>query len=136
MLNVEKIPSRIWLVLLIPYILCIEIFSVLPGYSENNTRIYWSVSNPSANALHLIVYAGLAWLLLRFLDARYPELPRPAVVTTLVGVSIGTANEVVQYFVPGRAAAFSDVLFNLAGILCGILVASWNFRQRPSTGPN
>lgn len=46
----------------------------------------------------------------------------------VVAVGVPVADECLQLFVPGREGALRDVLIDLAGCLCGILVARFVFK--------
>ncbi len=75
---------------------------------------------------HFIAYAALAWLWWRVLapqrQTSWPVLSIALTLTVLYAIS----DEVHQWFVPGRHAAFYDVLFDTSGALAMILLIRYS----------
>lgn len=73
---------------------------------------------------HLLEYAALGWDLyaLSIYIRRYASRRRFAVFL-LFCVLVPCADELIQYFVPGRTAAFSDVCIDWMGMLIGVLLS-------------
>lgn len=46
------------------------------------------------------------------------------IITVSAGVMSAAADELHQYFVPGRACMFKDVLIDSAGVVAGLLIAA------------
>ena len=117
--------DRALLLVLAIYISCLEVFSLLPGGPEGAHRFRFSVSDPIANTLHFVVYAGLAWLLFQLIEARYPRFGRTGLTTLAAATTIGVLNEVLQFLVPGRGVSFSDALLNFAGVVSAVSIKVW-----------
>jgi VanZ family protein len=93
------------------------------------TVLWWSSEQPPShrepdllralahNAMHVVAFGSLAAALhLAMLRSGGPlELTRWRVVSLAVTVAYGIVDEVHQYFVPGRAASFLDVLSDTSG---------------------
>lgn len=70
--------------------------------------------------LHMLIYAGLAFLVARALAANRPALPVPALrmATILLTVVYGISDEWHQSFVPGRFVSAVDLMYDgLGGVL-------------------
>ncbi len=88
-----------------------------------------------SQAGHLSFFAVLAWLTMRFATVRWP---RANPVTLLAAcwafaVLYGVSDEWHQSFVPGRDAAFLDIVFDAAGAAIGVAVlpiGAWIMRGR------
>jgi VanZ family protein len=87
-----------------------------------NQRSWWTGLGDVVGNVVLFVPVGvLGWALLR--PARLPLLLAAAWVIA-VGVAFAFALQVAQIFVPARDAAWSDVVWNTAGLLLGLLLAT------------
>jgi len=69
---------------------------------------------------HLIKYGALGWLVSR--DTRDSSAQISAVGTMLAVLMVGSWDETVQSFTPGRVGDVRDVLFDCIGGVFGILV--------------
>lgn len=85
--------------------------------------VCWDVGNATANTLHFVVYAGLAWLIYRYLESRDYPTRTGAILAVFLTAAIGVSNEFLQLLVPGRSANVSDALLNLLGGLAGAWLA-------------
>jgi hypothetical protein len=79
--------------------------------------------NPNVDAVeafHFVEYGALTLLFFPFgqAGARWEAYVSAALATTVVGI----ADEWFQWFVPGRAGEWHDVLFDLLAIACGLLL--------------
>jgi len=79
--------------------------------------------NPNVDAVeafHFVEYGVLTLLFFPFgqAGARWEAY----VEATLAATAVGTADEWFQWFVPGRAGEWRDVLFDLLAIACGLLL--------------
>ena len=74
----------------------------------------------AVEAFHFVEYGGLALLFFPFgqSGARWEAYLQAGLATTAVGV----ADEWFQWFVPGRAGEWHDVLFDLLATVCGLLL--------------
>jgi VanZ family protein len=74
----------------------------------------------AVEAFHFVEYAVLALLFFPFgqAGARWEAYLQAGLVTTAVGI----ADEWFQWFVPGRAGEWHDVLFDLLATVCGLLL--------------
>jgi hypothetical protein len=75
------------------------------------------------NLLHVPVYAGLAFLLLRALRGHR----HAALLAAALAVTFGALDEVHQMFTPGRTASVTDALLNALGACA---VAVWALARR------
>lgn len=113
--------------------LIIFLLSSIPGNARSNQ--FWLLTDLQPNVqnfLHIPLYGLLQWLWMRAF--RKPGRSRAAVIglsALIVGV-YGICDEVHQAFVPGRYAAVQDVLLNMAGVLCAVLL--YCFLPRPAGG--
>lgn len=92
--------------------------------------------NPNVDAVeafHFVEYGVLTLLFFSFgqRGARWEAYVQAALATTVVGI----ADEWFQWFVPGRAGEWRDVLFDLLATACGLLLCAAldvRVRSRPS----
>jgi VanZ family protein len=70
---------------------------------------------------HALGYLGLAVVVVRALAGGLPRRISPRIVIVSVGVVVlyGASDELHQMFVPGRTAAFDDLLADTIGALVG-----------------
>ena len=86
----------------------------------------------SDKVVHVLLYAVLAYLVVRALRPSRPTLERLALVA--VGVSLfGFVDEWHQQFIPGRAQDHMDWIADSIGGVLGILVATAQWRRERST---
>jgi len=94
--------------------------------------------NPNVDAVeafHFVEYGVLTLLFFPFgqRGARWAAYVAAALATTLVGV----ADEWFQWFVPGRAGEWHDVMFDLLATACGLLMClALDTRQSVRRGPS
>jgi VanZ family protein len=87
-----------------------------------NQRSWWTGMGDVAGNVVLFLPVGvLGWALMR--PSRLPMWLIAALVVG-VGVAFAFALQVAQLFVPSRDAAWSDVVWNAAGLLLGLLLAA------------
>ena len=69
--------------------------------------------------VHVLEYLGLGVLLARALRAstRHPAPIGTALLAVGVGLCLGTADELIQAFVPGRMSSVNDLLADATGLL-------------------
>lgn len=100
--------------------------SVVPGRSEPGDTIFnWLVLNtsmPIQKALHVAIYAGLAFLWMWTLESVNQRALRIA-FALLLTVGLGAGLELYQTRVPGRFGTIADVILNGAGAALGLLAA-------------
>lgn len=81
---------------------------------------------------HLIKYGALGWLVSR--DTRDSSTQASAIVAMLAVLMVGSWDETVQSFTPGRVGDIRDVFFDCIGGVFGILL--WKIagqKGRPAT---
>ena len=86
----------------------------------------------AVEAFHFIEYGVLALLFFPFdrTGARWEAYLETALASTVVGV----ADEWFQWFVPGRAGEWHDVLFDLLATACGLLLClALDVREAPAS---
>jgi len=81
-------------------------------------------------AIHFLEYGMLGILLYRALQPRIQDVS-VFLAAALVGVLVGTVDELIQWIVPGRYWDFRDIGLN-AGACVLTLVAIWRLAPRPS----
>ncbi len=69
---------------------------------------------------HIVVYAVLAWLLVRALVQEGPVQPRHLRLALLLTILYALSDELHQSFVPGRTARLLDVGFDTLGALLAL----------------
>ena len=74
--------------------------------------------NNSDKLYHLLEYGGLGLLLARALRASAPRWSSPvvALIAISLGILIGTADEFLQSFIPGRISSGFDLLADTVGL--------------------
>jgi VanZ family protein len=86
--------------------------------------------------VHLLVFGGLALLLLRALAPAWAAQPslRPALIAAALTVAYGASDEWHQAFVRGRHADLTDLVADAAGACLAMLLAwgaaSWHRARR------
>ena len=101
-----------------------ELGSLTPAQAD-----VWVVA--TRKALHVLLYAGLVVVLARWALAGRPHAVREAVL--LVGL-VALADEGLQLITPHRAARWTDLLVDAAGIVVGAWIAS-DMRRRQGRTP-
>jgi VanZ family protein len=102
--------------------------SVLPGGRHAPGGWDASLSGAFQNAMHPVVYAGLAfWPGLALL--RSGRGPAWLVLLALCLTAYGAGLEILQSFIPGRLGTFADTVSNALGSFLGVL-AAWALRFR------
>lgn len=86
----------------------------------------------SDKVVHVLLYAVLAFLVVRAMRPSRPSVERLALVA--LGVSMfGFVDEWHQQFIPGRAQDHMDWIADSIGGVLGILVATAQWRRERST---
>jgi hypothetical protein len=80
--------------------------------------------------VHFIEYGVLGVLLYRVFDDLLPD-PTVYVAATLTGLFVGTVDELVQWFVPGRFWDLRDIILN-TGAVALVQIPIWRLHQRRS----
>ena len=96
----------------------IFLFSILP-YSGN---IQFTVGYFD-KAAHFFEYAILAALMVRTINRiwGYPSVKK-FLFTLILGTGYGIVMELMQRFIPGRDASVGDAVFDVAGMVFGIIL--------------
>jgi hypothetical protein len=79
----------------------------------------------ASNLLHVPLFAGLAFCLLKTLSGGQEIHARLCWVVFLVTAVYAAMDEWHQSFVPGRFASVGDFLLDITGILSTILIMRW-----------
>jgi hypothetical protein len=80
-------------------------------------------------AVHFVEYGVLGWLLHRALENRLPD-PTVFLAATLIGLLVGTVDELIQWLVPGRFWDFRDIVLN-GGAVALLQIAIWRMVEAP-----
>lgn len=121
------------------YMLMILAFSSIPGSTgaDGDSSTFGWVPSLISNALHLPLYAGLAFLWARALLAGQGLTPRgAAVIAVAVAAGFGLLDELYQGITPGRTTSLADWLANAVGAAAGAAVFLRLHRRAPHTGKN
>jgi len=113
---------------LLPIILyCIGIF-FLSGLSKPPDAVSWMPDKIG----HLILYAGLGWLVAREIQHYGVGSSRLILIGSAIFCLLyGITDELHQYFVPGRSAEIGDLLADTAGgFLAGAAWVLWFLKWR------
>ena len=80
---------------------------------------------------HFVAYAILGALVLRAVAMHRP-LPnaRDFKITVVLGVLFGMADELHQYFVPGRFMDYKDFVADAVGVIAGAMFYAWLSERR------
>ncbi|MDZ7829142.1 MAG: VanZ family protein [Halofilum sp. (in: g-proteobacteria)] len=122
------------------YMLLVVALSSIPGSGGNGTEpgpFAW-VPSLISNALHLPLYAGLAFLWARALVTGAGLVPvRATIIALAIAAAFGVFDELYQGLVPGRSTSLQDWLANAVGAAAGCLVYLRFHRargRRPTNG--
>ena len=127
-LNVTR--SRLGVLLPVLYMAAIYWLSSIPGEANPDepmsaAALLELVPPQLQNLLHIPLFAGLAWLWCRSLEAwTQAALPIMALAFTLA-TGYGMFDEWHQLHVPGRYASATDILLNLSGSV----IAVWLYHR-------
>ena len=99
------------------YAILVFLISALPG--DDIPELFPGQSNP----FHFFEYAVFGLLLSRAIRYQYPKekILKRVMFTCTITVAYALFDEIHQFFVPGRTAAFSDVAIDMAGSFLGSL---------------
>ena len=103
--------------------------SSIPGDDTAAGKFLGLVPPGLQNALHVPIFAMLAWLWCRALG----DMPHGKKLGIAAALSLAWAglDELHQFYVPGRFASLTDIVLNTIGVGAGMVLASW---QRTSPG--
>ena len=89
-------------------------------------------TTPGTLALHVVEFAGLAFLLFRALVRSRPQwsVGRVVLVTIAATAAFGVLDETHQYFVPGRCCQAIDVVADTVGGSAAALLSAVVRRRR------
>lgn len=90
------------------------IYSISP-FDENTTHFI------IRKGAHFVVYAFLAFFLCGFFDTKGKGIFLLIIIPWLIASIYGVADEIHQYFVPGRVMAVMDMGINSAGAFFGAI---------------
>jgi VanZ family protein len=90
--------------------------SALPG----RTAARWGISRYTLDLLHIPLFAGLALVTIWAIVA--PRSQRAIMVVAGL-VLFGAVDEILQLWVPGRAASFADFARDALGVVLGVAFA-------------
>jgi VanZ family protein len=114
-------------VLLFALMVAIYILSSIPGYARpDDWKLVWLVAKTPPlvqKTMHLVLYAGLSWLVFWALESLSLRLGYRVVAAFVIAVGFGAFNEWRQIQMPGRYGTFLDVALNAVGAAVGLLVA-------------
>ena len=115
------------LIITIGFMAGIFALSSIPGRAGSRdsiiVRFVATVPSPVPKIMHVLLYAGLAWLWFWTLADLPVQLHYRALSAFLVTVAFGAFNEWHQLHVPGRYGSLADVILNSAGAALGLLAA-------------
>ena len=125
MMQFLSIPTTYRWLITILFVGLVVILSVTPGRAQAGDSIFvWLVMNtptPLQKFMHVVIYAGLALLLMWSLEA-VESLTARIALTFALTVSLGAVLEWYQTLVPGRFGTIIDALLNTIGAVAGLLV--------------
>ena len=86
--------------------------------------------------LHFVAYGVMGILFYRaYLTLRIRNQQQLLVFLSIVSASLyGVSDEIHQYFVPDRHAAFSDVIADILGAVCGVFLYHVWMGRKQATG--
>lgn len=99
-----------------------------PDDPAHYALFYW-ISPSLQNALHVPVYACLAWAWQWALGAWLSVPISQTICACAIALAYGVFDEWHQSFVPGRYGSFTDVALDVAGIVFGLWLAAWASRH-------
>ena len=100
--------------------MCIFGLSSIPDYSSKNTQFLYLISPSIQDFLHIPEFGILAYLWMLALDKN--SLLKAGWWAAGISIIYGFLDEFHQLFIPGRYASFGDIIFNILGILLGIII--------------
>ena len=77
------------------------------------------------NVLHVPMYGLLAWLYGWLLTAWIPGRRARTLAAFLMAGGVGIVDELYQTSVPGRYGSFTDLAFNVVGVVLGLWLYEW-----------
>lgn len=98
------------------YGLIVLAISSIPGDALPDVPDVWGIDK----FVHLILYAGLGFLMLRGFD---PEARRIWLIVCF-SVAYGLLDEAHQWLIPGRTPSLLDALADALGSVVGVLIAA------------
>lgn len=111
--------NKLLSLLLFIYMSVIFFLSQIPSGTDNKLdldRFQW-LSEDLGNLLHVPLYAGLAYLWIKFFQAQQVSERKMRVWVGVLSLAYAISDEAHQFFVPGRFASFSDLILDAIGIL-------------------
>jgi len=95
--------------------------AVIVGGVYAHTVSSGNIDQDLVELFHFVEYGGVAYLYYRIWQRR----PDAAAIAfpACAALSVGVADEWVQWFVPGRIGELRDIWLNAAAVLCGLLIS-------------
>ena len=108
-----------WIIATIAYVAMIFVLASLAGnHIPQAHMVPHRFLEVLQNALHIPLYAGLAWLLVHAMRGQDLRLSRRATGTiAITALAIAMTDEWIQSHVPGRTASLLDIGLDLIGVL-------------------
>lgn len=89
---------------------------------HNDTWFRWKYEVFVRKSAHMMLYAVLSMLLTLAVERHTEKKLFRFIIPFGIGVLYAVSDEIHQHYVPGRSGNFTDVLWDLAGIIIGCLV--------------
>jgi len=125
-------PERRFLVLFLRYWLPVLAYVTLIAYLSAQPNLKPPIRFENSDKVyHVLEYLVLGVLLARALRAnlRNREPAYAAIVALGLGILIGTGDEYLQSFIPGRESSALDLLADSAGLVVAQFLFAWILRE-------
>lgn len=103
-------------------------YSLLIIYLSHQPHLDLGPSAPSDKVLHFCEYFGYAWLLIRIFFLY--TIPYATWLTIGISTAWGISDELHQYFIPGRNCSFGDVVIDIVGAVCLVVLLTFLRKKR------
>ncbi|MGE0083146.1 MAG: VanZ family protein [Desulfococcaceae bacterium] len=119
--NFEQLQPEQCRVILAGYMLLLLVLSLIPSDQSLPFKYRFHLNPELQNLGHIPAYMILGFLWLHFIEKQ--KIVRNTAFYVFASASgYGIVNELLQVFVPGRFFSVLDILFNVMGVLLGIML--------------
>jgi len=108
--------------------------NILHSPEETKMQMIEQMEGTVRKIAHFSIYTVVGILLMGLISTYKIEEMKRIYISIVIGIIYATSDEIHQFFIPGRAAKFTDVMIDTMGVALGItivllLLEIWNKKE-------
>lgn len=96
--------------------------NILHSPQESKIQMIEQMEGIVRKLAHFSIYTVVGILLMGLLSTYNIEEMKRIYISIVIGTVYATSDEIHQFFIPGRAAKFTDVMIDIMGVILGITI--------------